>query len=131
MIQHQSATSVQLEGIAIHGYSDVLGWDLYHGHFFVHVRKDTKNDTKPQNTESASSQGDNTDQQTEEPPSDKDNAKETKTETKTDPEKFVTKNSDINRLVCDLGILFHGKEFPKEYRASPYGPTYPIGSPGI
>jgi len=29
----------------------------------------------------------------------------------------------------DLGILFHAKEFPKEYRMTKYGPTYPIGAP--
>jgi len=29
---------------------------------------------------------------------------------------------------CDFGILFHAKEYPKEYRMTKYGPLYPIGA---
>lgn len=32
-------------------------------------------------------------------------------------------------IACDLGALFHAKEFPEEYRPSPYSPLYPISHP--
>ena len=32
-------------------------------------------------------------------------------------------------MSCDLGILFHAREFPKEYRASRYQDVTPVGDP--
>jgi hypothetical protein len=35
----------------------------------------------------------------------------------------------VQHLACELGILFHAKEFPLEFRATQEGPIYPVGSP--
>jgi hypothetical protein len=36
---------------------------------------------------------------------------------------------EADKVTGDLGILFHAKEFPKEFRFTSLGPTYPIGDP--
>lgn len=61
---------------------ELTGWDLYHGHMFMHAINKTELETENQ-----------------------------------------------NEIECELGILFHAKEFPMEYRASNYSPVYPIGHP--
>lgn len=70
IIQLSSCTEVEL-----------VGWDLYHGHVFLHTKQiQNENDAK-----------------------------------------------DDLTLQSDFGILFHSKEFPKEYGPSKYNPIYPIG----
>lgn len=67
IIQLSSCTEVEL-----------VGWDLYHGHVFLHTQE-------------------------------------------------IKKDSNTVTLQSELGILFHAKEFPKEYGTSKYNPIYPIG----
>eukprot|EP01127_Copromyxa_protea_P023446 TRINITY_DN876_c0_g1_i2.p1 TRINITY_DN876_c0_g1~~TRINITY_DN876_c0_g1_i2.p1 ORF type:complete len:784 (+),score=189.41 TRINITY_DN876_c0_g1_i2:194-2545(+) len=130
MIQHQSVTSVEL-----------TGWDLYHGHFFVSVHEEVellnKNDSEREGSD-GKNEGDKSkdkeDKEGKEDKEDKDKDKETKEDKEDEDEEAgdQTKGDEEKpkkHVVCDLGILFHGKEFPKEYRSSQYGPTYPIGSP--
>jgi hypothetical protein len=124
------------EGEAVSKPADNLGWDLYHGHFFVHVREDTPQTAEPENpipgvTGNTGDEGGTMETKAEGISDVSTNgSKEVSADDSTDVEEGKPgKNSQAN-IVCDFGILFHGKEFPKEYRASPFGPTFPIGSPG-
>ena len=78
---------------------NLCGWDLYHGHYFIHLSEiddNNENDEKISNNE-----------------------------IKIEEEKETVK------LNGDFAILFHAKEFPKEYRSSKYAMIQPIGSPGM
>jgi hypothetical protein len=42
---------------------------------------------------------------------------------------FLNAQQHGDKLGLDMGILFHAKEFPVEYRASSWSPTFSIGAP--
>eukprot|EP01052_Picozoa_sp_SAG31_P041239 SAG31_NODE_6199_length_2127_cov_1.691815_2_plen_306_part_00 len=82
IIQHESPVSVEL-----------AGWDLYHGHMFLH-RGSSANHSSSMSL----------------------------------CEDVRYDNGTDTPAACDLGILFHAKEFPVEHRLSSFGPIYPIGA---
>ena len=101
----------------------LTSWDLYHGHLFLHAQ--IAEDPQPPVVSEAQKDASEVSAEAQQPPESV-QAAENHAEIAEEAEK---EESATVKLELELGILFHAKEYPKEFRFDKLSPIFPIGHP--
>jgi hypothetical protein len=107
---------------------ELSGWDLYHCHCFVHSRAPVGTERREQRA----ARGGTEEEETTQPETAASSGAGSEPEKETEKENGSGRDDEHDTAPeFDLGLLFHAKEFPAEYRRTSWEKVQPIGSEGM